>query len=253
MNIHDFDVWCRSFLAIDDCVGTDSSLNGLQVGNQNAPLKKVAFAVDACLETFRKAADEKADLLFVHHGLFWGKPLAVTGSMYERMRILIEGNLALYGVHLPLDMHPEWGNNAGLASVLGLEEQEPFGAYKGLRIGVKGRFSTPMKRDDVITRLFGGWEESIRMLPFGPEMVSSVGIISGGAPFEVAEAIAEGLDLYITGDASHSIYHQSLEAGINVLFGGHYLTETSGVRAVEKKVREELELETVFIDVPTGL
>ncbi len=253
MLINDFDKWCRSFLDIELMEGRDYSLNGLQVGQEDRTIGKVAFAVDACRETFEKAVEEKADLLFVHHGLFWGKPFAITGPQYKRMDVLLQNNLALYAVHLPLDMHPQLGNNAVIADILGLENKDGFGDYKGTKIGIKGMLPSPVKRDDLVIRLFGGWDPSIRMLPFGPEMVSTVGIISGGAPKEVEEAIALELDLYITGDAAHTVYHQSLEAGINVLFGGHYMTETTGVKAVMEKVRKELGLETVFIDVPTGL
>lgn len=253
MDIKQFDTWCRSFLEIDLMEGRDYSLNGLQVGKYENKVEKVAFAVDACLATFQKAAEEKADLLFVHHGLFWGKPLAVTGAHYSRLETLISNNISLYAVHLPLDMHPQWGNNAGLANILGLEEQEGFADFRGSKIGIKGVLPESLKRDDLVIKLFGGWDPSVRMLPFGPEKVKTVGIISGGAPKEVEDAIELGLDLYITGDAAHTIYHQSLEAGINVLFGGHYMTETTGVKAVMEKVRNELQVETVFIDVPTGL
>ncbi|OQY35614.1 MAG: Nif3-like dinuclear metal center hexameric protein [Spirochaetaceae bacterium 4572_59] len=251
--LNELDNWCRSFLAIDQMSEKDSSLNGLQIGDRDSEVRKVAFAVDACLETFQKAVEEGADVLFVHHGLFWGRPQAVTGPLYKRFEILIKNGLALYAVHLPLDMHPEWGNNAVLAQILGLENLEAFGNYKGTKIGVKGIFPSPVKRDDIVKKLFGGWEQSIQMLPFGRDAVRSVGIISGGAPREVQDAIDEGLDLYITGDASHEIYHICIEAGINVIFGGHYLTETSGVQAIQKKMNKDLSLETVFIDVPTGL
>ena len=253
MNIKDFDKWCRSFLAIDMMSGKDSSLNGLQIGDAGRSVKKIAFAVDACLETISRAADEKADLLFVHHGLFWGRPLAVTGSLYKRFETLISHGIALYAAHLPLDMHAEFGNNAVLADILGLTDRKEFGEYKGTFIGVEGILETPLGRDEVVQKLFGGWEDSIKTLPFGPEKICRVGIISGGAPREVSEAIDKGLDLYITGDASHEIYHQCMESGINVIFGGHYLTETTGVQAVQRKVQTELGLDTVFIDVPTGL
>ena len=253
MNIKQFDDWCRSFLDIDLMEGRDYSLNGLQVGQFNGKVEKVAFAVDACLATFSKAAAEKADLLFVHHGLFWGKPLSITGDHYSRVETLIKNDIALYAAHLPLDMHPQWGNNAGMANILGLEQQEGFGDYKGTSIGMQGILSEPLKLDDLVMKLFGGWEQSVRVLPFGPEKIRTVGMISGGGAKEVEEAISLGLDLYITGDAAHTIYHQSLEAGINVLFGGHYLTETTGVKSVMEKVRNELGLKTVFIDVPTGL
>ncbi|QEN09232.1 Nif3-like dinuclear metal center hexameric protein [Oceanispirochaeta crateris] len=253
MNIFEFDKWCRSFLAIEDMARVDASLNGLQIGDKTNQIKKIVFAVDACLETLQKAASMEADLLFVHHGLFWGRPLAITDDHYKRVKLALDHNLALYAVHLPLDMHPVYGNNARLADILGLEEREGFSDYKGYKIGIKGRLSSPLKRDEVVRTLFAGWESSPRMLPFGPSEIQTVGVISGGGIHQVSDAISEGLDLYITGDASHNIYHQSLEAGINVLFGGHYMTEICGVQAVQAKVSKELGIEAEFIDVPTGL
>lgn len=253
MNILDFDKWCRSFLDIDVMEGVDSSLNGLQIGDYDGKLRKIAFAVDACQETLQKAVEEGADLLFVHHGLFWGKALALTGEHYNRVKIAIANKLALYAVHLPLDMHPELGNNAGLANILGLKDQEGFGGYKGFNIGIKGRLEKPLKREDLVPTLFGGWEHNPKMLPFGPAEINTVAMISGGGTHEVSDAIKEGVDLYITGDSSHQVYHEALEAGINVLFGGHYMTELTGVQSIQKKVEEELKLETIFIDVPTGL
>lgn len=253
MRINEFDTWCRSFLDIEALERADASMNGLQIGDYSQELKTIAFAVDGCLETILRAVEEGADMLFVHHGLFWGRPLAVTGDHYKRVKTALENNLALYAVHLPLDMHPLYGNNACLADVLGLVDREAFGEYKGFRIGIKGRLEEPLARDSVIPALFGDWESSPRMLPFGPAEIRTAGMISGGGTHEVAEAIREGLDLYITGDSSHTIYHQCLEAGINVLFGGHYMTEITGVQAVMKKVDLELGIKTVFIDVPTGL
>lgn len=253
MKIQEFDKWCRSFLDIDSMERIDASLNGLQIGDNANKITRIAFAVDACQATLEKAAEEDANLLFVHHGLFWGRPLAVTGDHYRRVKTALDNNLALYAVHLPLDMHPEYGNNAGLADILGLKDQEGFGAYKGFNIGIKGRLDTPLKRDELVPALFGGWEQNPRMLPFGPAEIRTVAMISGGGTHEVSEAIKEGMDLYITGDSSHQIYHEALEAGINVLFGGHYMTELTGVQSIQNKVEEELKLETIFIDVPTGL
>jgi dinuclear metal center YbgI/SA1388 family protein len=206
------------------------------------------------MESFRLAADWGADVLFVHHGLFWSEQLRVCGGHYERLRFLMERGLSLYAVHLPLDMHPVVGNNAGLADVLGLVEREPFGLYKGFQIGVKGRFPVRTGREEVAGRLFGPQAEPLaRLLPFGKAEVGSVGIVSGGAPFEALQAVDEGLDMYITGESSHSVYHQAQEAGLNILFAGHYQTETWGVRLVAEKTREDTGCETRFFDVPTGL
>lgn len=253
MRIQDLDKYFRSILRIDDLARIDSSLNGLQVDKDSPETSKIAFAVDACMESFRLAAEWGADVLFVHHGLFWGKDLRVIGSHRARLKYLFEKNLALYAAHLPLDVHPEIGNNAGMAKTLGLSEVTPFGIYKGIDVGVKGRFPAPVTIDTVETLLFGASPKPHTVLPFGKSSIETVGIVSGGAPYEAFQAIEQGLDLYITGEASHSVYHLCQEEGLNVIFGGHYRTETWGVRLLAERTREETGLLTRFFDVPTGL
>ncbi len=253
MTIKEFDAFVRSRLPLEEFEKVDASANGIQVDRENQTLKKIVFSVDACLESFRRAAEQKADLLFVHHGLFWGKVLRVEGVHYRRLKYLLDHDIALYAVHLPLDMHPEIGNNAGLAEQLGLEAKDACGEYKGKEIGIKGRLPVPLTVDEAAARLFSSPVRPLGKLPFGPEKIESVGIISGGAPFEVMQAVEEGLDCYITGDASHSIYHFAMEAGINVIFGGHYETEIWGVKNLSRLLTEETGIETEFIDVPTGL
>jgi len=253
MILDEFDTLIRKILALDEYCGADVALNGLQVANSSATVEKVAFAVDACLESIRRAAEWKANLLFVHHGLFWGKPLAVIGGHYQRLRALIEADLALYAVHLPLDMHPDLGNNYGLARRIGLQRLEPFGEYKGMKIGFKGTLAEQLSLEQVVRLCCGGKEQGINVLPFGPENISTVGIVSGGAADEAYQAIEERLDLFITGDADHTIYHHCLEGRINVIFGGHYLTETSGVTLLAEKLEKGSDLETRFFDIPTGL
>jgi dinuclear metal center YbgI/SA1388 family protein len=253
MHLKDFDTLIRQVLDLDEFSGADSALNGLQVANDKQSVEKAAFAVDACLESIRRAAEWGADLLFVHHGLFWGRPLAVTGGHYRRLRALIQADLALYAVHLPLDMHPQLGNNAGLARRIGLQQLEPFGEYRGMKIGFKGSLPEAMSLEQVVRACCGSNEQAINVLPFGPESVSTVGVVSGGAADEAYQAIDEKLDLFITGDASHTIYHHCLEGGINVIFGGHYLTETYGVTLLFEKLRSESNLQTRFFDIPTGL
>jgi len=253
MHLDEFDTLIRQVLDLDGFAGTDVALNGLQVANAKQSVEKVAFAVDACLESIRRAAEWGADLLFVHHGLFWGRPLAVTGGHYQRLRALIQADLALYAVHLPLDMHPQLGNNAGLARRIGLQQLEPFGEYKGMKIGFKGILPEAMNLEQVVRACCGSNEQGINVLPFGPGEIYTVGISSGGAADEASQAIEEKLDLFITGDASHEIYHHCLEGRINVIFGGHYLTETSGVTLLSEKLRAETDLQIRFLDIPTGL
>ena len=253
MRIQDIDAYFRSFLRIAEMEQTDNSLNGIQVSS-GGDVQKIAFAVDACMAAFRLAAQWGAGMLFVHHGLFWGKDLRVQGAHYQRLKFLAENNLALYAVHLPLDMHPEVGNNAGIAASLGLIDTAPFGFYKGSAIGVRGCFPAPVPREEAARRLFGSSAaQAASLLPFGPAQIQTVGIVSGGGGYEVNQAAALGLDLYITGEAAHAVYHTAEEEGINVLFAGHYQTETWGVRLTAEKTTADTGLETRFFDIPTGL
>ena len=253
MTLPEIDDFLSGALNHSAWVGKDMSLNGLQVSRKTLEVHRVAFAVDACLQSFERAVAAGADLLVVHHGLFWGDPLAVVGDHRRRLQYLFDNDLALWASHLPLDAHPTLGNNAGLAAALGLLERQPFGEYRGNKIGFKGVLPTPLKLDRICEILFNGRENVLQILPFGKMEVSTVGLVSGGATQEVSDAIAEGLDLYITGDANHIIHHQALEAGINVISGGHYATETWGVRILAAHLQKEVGVSTVFLDLPTGL
>ncbi len=253
MDIQEFDTWALARLDIGRFAKLDDSLNGLQVSRSKGPLKKMAFAVDACAESIARAREAGAQALFVHHGLFWGKPVAIRGNMHARIAELIGADMALYACHLPLDAHPELGNNAVLSKMLGLNGIEPFGDYHGVKIGFKGRLDVAISIDEAIRRVLPSGDQPRTVLPFGPKQISSVAVVSGGAAFESLQAIAEGIDLYVTGEPSHSIYHETLEAGLNFIAAGHYLTEVHGVKDVAEAASRELGLETVFIEYPTGL
>ena len=253
MDLRDLDEHLRTLLRLDEYASVDSSWNGIQIECRRKEINRVAVAVDAAAETAARAARWGADLLFVHHGLFWGAGLPVTGVHYRRIREFLQNDVALYAAHLPLDAHERLGNNAVMAERLGLTALRPFGDYHGKTIGWAGELPEAMATEDVARALFGTTEDLLGLLPFGPQRNRSVGIVSGGAPREVEQAIECGLDLYITGDASHTVYHHCLEAGINVLFGGHYRTETWGVESVARHLTDELGLETTFLDLPTGL
>jgi dinuclear metal center YbgI/SA1388 family protein len=250
MFLADFDRFVRTALDLETFEPIDVSQNGIQVERRGRDINRAAFAVDACMESFRRAAEASAQLLFVHHGLFWGRVQLLRGVHYSRLRFLLDADLALYAVHLPLDAHPALGNNIGIARRLELGDIEPFGRYQGIPIGRKGRLARPGRLADLAARLTS---EPLAMLPFGKERIESVGVVSGGDPRAVSQAIEEDLDLFITGDASHEIYHQAQEAGINVLFAGHYATEIYGVRQMSEHVAREAGLDVVLLDVPTGL
>lgn len=253
MLVKDFDDYIHALLPFNDAEKADTALNGLQVSPPHPEIYKVAFAVDASLETFRRAKEKGADLLFVHHGLFFGSPKPITGLFYERIRFLIENQLGLYAVHLPLDMVPTLGNNAQLASLFQLTDLEPFGNYHGLKIGYRGRLNFTYALQELVQHLQATLGPCDNYFAFGRERIETVAVVSGGAPEMAREAISLGLDLFVTGENSHTIYHECLEAGLNVIFLGHYLSETLGPKALCQKCAEDTGLATFFIDVPTGL
>ena len=255
MTLHELDLWFRSFLKMED-YAQDPSQNGIQIQNAQPDTKKIekiAFAVDACAETVRRAAQAGADMLFVHHGLFWSHEKTLTGAHYRRISAFIRSDIALYACHLPLDAHEQVGNNYGLARRLYLQNPARFGLWRGMLIGVRGDFETPVDMDTVLARLFPNGEKPLSVLPFGKKRIQHAAIISGGAGADVSQAIAQNIDLFITGEIGHEQYHEALESGIHLIAGGHYQTETVGVSLMAEKVQSELHIPTVFIDVPTGL
>ena len=255
MTLQQLDEYFRSFLNLEQYKG-DPSLNGIQVENRDpagTEITKVAFAVDACQETIQRAAAAGAQVLFVHHGFFWGQCQTITGAHGKRIRTLFDNDMALYACHIPLDANSLVGNNYGLAQRLELESLVPFGDWHGMTIGVGGTLPKSLPVDGVSQKLFPAGEKPLHVLPFGPEKISRVAIVSGGAARELSQAIEQGYDAFITGEIGHEQYHQALEAGITVIAGGHYQTETVGVSLVMEKLAKEKGLETIFIQVPTGL
>lgn len=228
----------------------DNSSNGLQVEN-TGEIKKIGFAVDACLETFQQAIETGCQMVVVHHGLFWNKgKFYLTGTSYNKIKFLLENNLAVYAAHLPLDLHSEYGNNAQLAKLLNLQKVEPFGVYHEKAIGVKGELGTAISIKEV-KNILEKHKIQVLTLPFGKDKIRTVAIISGGAAGEVEEAITKKVDLYLTGEPQHHVYHLAQEAEINVIFGGHYETEVWGVKALMPVLKDRFKVKVEFIDVPT--
>ncbi len=240
---------------LDDFLGIeeweDKSNNGLQVEGRS-DVEKVAFAVDACMEAFEKAREIGADMVVVHHGLIWGGIDYVRGVTKKRLKFLLDNEISLYAAHLPLDAHPRVGNNVQLLRLLEIEPEGQFGVYKGKPIGFYGRFESPKKLEEIVKAL-RGLNDHLVVLSFGRKDVRNVGAVSGRGSFALAEAVELGLDLFVTGEVDHSAYHLAKESGINVIFAGHYATETLGLKSLMNVVGEELELDVEFIDVPTGL
>ncbi|MBR4180362.1 MAG: Nif3-like dinuclear metal center hexameric protein [Treponema sp.] len=255
MTLIEFDNYINAFLRKED-FASDISLNGIQIQNSDPngkQIKKVAFAVDACEATAKAAAEQGADVLFVHHGLFWGHCQTITGSFYKRVSTFIKNDLALCAYHIPLDANNPYGNNFGLAAKLGLVNCGQFGSWRGMILGVKGELPAECSVEELAAKLMRPGKEPRAVLSFGKAKIKTVGIISGGASEDVEDAVAHGLDCYITGEFAHEDFHFAQEMGINVIAGGHYETETVGVSLVMQKVQSELGLECVFIDEPTGL
>jgi dinuclear metal center YbgI/SA1388 family protein len=247
------DSFFRSFLEISGFAESDNSQNGIQVDNDGAEIGKIAFGVDSSMETFERAVAAGAGMLFVHHGLLWGTSLALKGNYRQRVKFLLDRNICLYAVHLPLDHHPQMGNNAGLAELLGLENIEPFGLYHGKKIGLKGVFPRPTTTEEAARRIAFMNRPPLGIYQFGKRENISCAAASGGCAKEALQAINEGVDLYVTGEMSHQVYHECLEGKINIIAGGHYSTEVWGVRSVMRHCAEELHIDTEFVDVPTGL
>ncbi|GHV86162.1 GTP cyclohydrolase 1 type 2 [Spirochaetia bacterium] len=253
VNTASLDTFFKSLLNIEEFASIDSSMNGIQVDNNGAEIQKIVFAVDASLESFKRCASAGGNMLFVHHGLFWGTPLALKGTHRQRLQFLLDHNIALYAVHLPLDQHPRLGNNAALAELAGIENPEPFGLYHGKKIGYKGKLKKPLSIDEAVQAITYLNRAPLGVYPFGKAQNESCAVISGGASSEALQAMNEGIDLYITGEIGHSVYHGALEGRLNLIAGGHYSTEVWGVRRVMEECAAQLTIDTEFIDIPTGL
>ena len=237
-------------LKIDEIPDYGGAMNGLQVENGEA-VTKVAAAVDASEAVMDKAVAAGADLLVVHHGLFWQGAQPLVGAMYRKIRRAMEAGMAVYSAHIPLDVHPQWGNNIGLARALGVEPDDTFFDWKGIRLGLCAEVD--WKRADLLARLSELLGDGVHHCPGGPERVRKLGIVTGGAGSEVAVAAAAGVDTFLTGEGPHWSYPLAEELGVNLIYAGHYATETFGVRTLAGVLAEKFALEQVFIDHPTGL
>ncbi len=229
----------------------DASHNGLQVENDGL-VRKVCCGVDASMAFFEAAAQQGADLLICHHGISWGDSLCrITELNYRRVKFLMDHNMALYAAHLPLDAHRVYGNNACIANALGLRNVRPFGEYKGQSIGFPGRLGKAVSIGSFVKRVQGIMEreDDLQVMDFGADTVKSVAVVSGGAADMVAEAGRKGIDVLVTGEPVLAAYSVAQEYGVHVVFGGHYATETFGVRALAQLVERQFDVESSFIQM----
>jgi dinuclear metal center YbgI/SA1388 family protein len=228
----------------------DGAVNGLQVENSGG-VTRIAATVDASLATVKLAIKASADLLIVHHGLFWSPQQPWTGKKHELIRALIENNIAVYSSHLPLDAHPRLGNNAQLCGALGFKKLRPFFTSHGQTIGFQT--TTAISRDELASRLAQATGAKPRVIPGGPKTCRRIGVVTGGAGGDLKTAATEGVDTFITGEGPHWTYALAEDLGINVLYGGHYATETFGVKALAAHLSQKFGVSWVFLDHPTGL
>jgi dinuclear metal center YbgI/SA1388 family protein len=242
----DFEKYLNNLLEIDKY--HDMCPNGLQVEGR-AEIKKIVTGVSACVELFEAAINRKADAVLTHHGLIWNfeKPL-YKGGYKKRVKLLLENEINLFGYHLPLDGDPLFGNNALIAKLLDVKNVSPFDEYKGAYIGCSG-----ILENQSATALFDLVKKEINpdtlFLPFGPDKINSIGIISGGAQKEIKEAVLQGLDVFLTGEASEHIYHYAKEEGIHFIAAGHHATEVFGVRALGGHIAEKFGVEVEFVNI----
>jgi dinuclear metal center YbgI/SA1388 family protein len=225
--------------------------NGLQVPGREE-VQTVATGVSAHLELFERAAAERADLLLVHHGTFWNsEPRAIGAAMKRRLQTLFEADMSLAAYHLPLDAHPELGNNALLARELGAERIEPFAEHRGRTIGFVATLADDgLQAPELFARARAITAREPLVFDFGPALVRRVAIVSGGGADYLADAIAAGADAFLTGEPAERVMAQAQEAGIHFIAAGHYATETLGVRALGEHLGARFGVRHLFLDVP---
>jgi dinuclear metal center YbgI/SA1388 family protein len=241
---------CQRLLRPETFTDWEEAFNGLQVENSGR-VERIAACVDGTLATVKMAVAAKAGLMVTHHGLFWGKTTPWTGPRREMLEWLVKNDLAVYSSHLPLDAHPRLGNNARLCAALGFRRLKPFFPEKGRCIGWQTRVR--ISREALRERLASVLGHEPALLAGGPERCERIGVVSGGAGAELRIAAKEGVDTFITGEGPHWTHGAAEELGMNVFYGGHYATETFGVRALAGELSRIFGIPWVFLDHPSGL
>ncbi len=232
----------------------DFSNNGLQLDAGVADVRKIAFAVDVCQKTFDMAVASGAQLLFVHHGFSWGGGVKyLNGITGKRVATLMKSGISLYASHLPLDAHPVYGNNAVLARMLDLQDVKPFFSYHGTNIGCYGRLPKPMELSEIASIIDEKLQANSRVFSVADKLMTTIGIVSGGGDDAIDECASLGIDCLLTGEFRHQCYHPAMEMGVSVIASGHYATETTGVKAIMELIATNFDVETIFLDAPTGL
>ncbi len=242
--------YCERLLRAGKIQDYAGAANGLQVENRGR-VSRIAAAVDASLATVELAIVAKADLLIVHHGLFWSPRQPWTREHYRLMRLLLENDLAVYSSHLPLDVHPKLGNNVRLCAALRLKNLRPFFFSRGRFIGLQA--TAKISRADLAARLRRATGAEPVLIPGGSDLCKRIGVVTGGAGDQLRQAAQEGIDTFVTGEGPHWTYALAEELGLNVFYSGHYATETFGVKALAARIAKVFKLPWTFVDHPTRL
>jgi dinuclear metal center YbgI/SA1388 family protein len=232
----------------------DYGPNGLQFPGREQ-VTTVVTGVSASVELFDRAASEDADLVLVHHGLFWGAgPGPVDEALKRRLRPLFERDMSLVAYHLPLDAHPEVGNNAQLLATIGAQDTGPFGEHRGSAIGRRGRFANDgVSAAELVARVQRATDRAPLHFDAGPEPVRDVAVVSGAGAGHLPEAVMAGVDAFITGEPAERVMAEARESAIHFLAAGHYATETFGVRRLGERLAERFGVRHVFVDLPNPI
>jgi dinuclear metal center YbgI/SA1388 family protein len=231
----------------------DFGLQGLQVETENDTVTRIALGVDTSPAIIEAAAEWQADMLIVHHGVLWGKEQRIAGPLGKRVRLLMKHGINLYSAHLPLDAHPEVGNNAVLAKMFGVQVDGWWCEALNAPLGTVGAVAPDTTLLDLERRIAEQLHVPTRTLAYGPQTVSRVAILSGYGADQITEAQATGADTFITGETSHAHYWAAADYGMNVIFAGHYATETVGVIALGEHLASKFNLQVKFLDFPTQM
>ncbi|OGR01183.1 MAG: Nif3-like dinuclear metal center hexameric protein [Deltaproteobacteria bacterium RIFOXYA12_FULL_61_11] len=250
MQLQTLTSYLDTLLRIDEYA--DSSQNGLQVEGRGE-VNHVAFAVDANLQVFQRATETDVDLLVVHHGLFWNQPVLLTRLLRRRVGHLLGHGISLYAAHLPLDLHPELGNNRQLLNLLDLNDGREFGQYKGTALGFSAEYPTPIPLENLLAVVRAKLTPHFALIGFGPRLIRTVAAVSGAIPTDMLqEAWLQKVDLLLTGETGHHLSQDAEDLGLNLLCLGHYLSETFGIKALMRHLAAQFPLRVSFIDHPTG-
>lgn len=250
MNRHELVSYLDDYLQIGEI--KDYGPQGLQVETANEQIERIALAVDVAPEIIDTAVAWQADMLLVHHGILWRTVERIAGPLGQRVRRMMHHGLNLYAAHLPLDAHPEVGNNAILAQRFGLQHIEWWFAPMGTNLAVRGVVE-PLPLETFVSHVNEQLQTEAWVLPYGPSRVHRVGILSGAGAGEVGLAKELGIDTFLTGETSHAQFYAASDYGLNVIFAGHYATETVGVQALGAHLAEKFGVEVQFFDFPTRM